>query len=103
MFIWFLVIFEVFELYRKLRKACRKNFPKASSKSALAALSDTELSPKRFGNIGIGLNTSYSNILDRIETFNLDNPHIASGIILASNAEYKNLVNLLELYEENKN
>ena len=52
---------------------------------------------------GVGLNTSYSNILDRITVFNLDDPHAASGIILASDAENKNLVNLLELYEENKN
>ena len=52
---------------------------------------------------GVGLNTCYSNILDRIGNFNLDNPHVASGIILASDAEYKNLQNLLELYEENKN
>jgi len=51
---------------------------------------------------GVGLNSSYTNILDRISLFDINKPHTASGIILASNTEYRHLMYLLELYEINK-
>ena len=52
---------------------------------------------------GVGLNANYNNILDTIPTFNLDTPHKSSSIILASKQEYEHLLNLLDLYEANKN
>ena len=51
---------------------------------------------------GIGLNGSFKNILDRVSEFNLSKPHVCCSIILASNEEYKNIINHLEMYEEYK-
>jgi fructose-1,6-bisphosphatase I len=53
---------------------------------------------------GFGLNGNYKNILDNIINFNINinTIHSKSSIILASNYEYHNLINLLELYEINK-
>jgi fructose-1,6-bisphosphatase I len=51
---------------------------------------------------GIGLNSSFKNILDRIPDYDLDKPHVCCCIVLASNDEYTNMVNHLEMYEEFK-
>ena len=51
---------------------------------------------------GIGLNGSFKNILNRVPEFNLSKPHVCCCIILASQEEYKNIINHLEMYEENK-
>jgi len=48
---------------------------------------------------GMGLNSSYTNILNSVNLFDLNKPHTTSGIILTSNTEYKHLMYLLELYD----
>ena len=51
---------------------------------------------------GIGLNGSFRNMLERVSEYDLNNPHVCCSIILASNEEYKNIINHLEMYEEYK-
>jgi len=51
---------------------------------------------------GIGLNASFKNILDRVSNFDLNKPHKSCSIILASDQEYKNVINHLEMYQEYK-
>lgn len=51
---------------------------------------------------GIGLNGSFKNFLERVSNFDLNKPHVCCSIILASNQEYKNIINHLEMYEEYK-
>ena len=51
---------------------------------------------------GVGLCSYSMNILDRINTIDLNNPHICSPIILASNKEHSHLLEILENYELNK-
>lgn len=52
---------------------------------------------------GIGLDLQLNNILDKLEYFELSNPHKKSDIILSTDNEYNNLIELYNLYDLNKN
>ena len=51
---------------------------------------------------GVGLNAGFRNILNWVQEYDLNNPHSCCSIILASDEEYKNILNHLEMYEEYK-
>ena len=48
---------------------------------------------------GLGVNHSYSNILNTIKNHTLQNVHLTTSIILCSSSEYLKLRDMLDQYE----